>query len=103
MATKKPATKKSTAKTSTSRRKSSKKSSMQTFKIARPSTPFLTFAITRQTLYWTIIAAAVLVFGFWVIHLQNKVNNLYDTVEANNIASNSYNFQVRAHKENVKK
>ena len=81
MATKK----KSTAKKTTASKARSKKSDLKSFKLARSPSPFLTIAITRQTLYWGIIAVAVLVLGLWIIHLQNKVNEIYDAIDLNNI------------------
>jgi len=59
---------------------------VRSFRVARPQAPFLTIAITRQTLYWGIIAGAVLILGLWIIHLQNKVNEIYDVIEANDIS-----------------
>lgn len=69
----------------TTRRSSSKKAKSDEFKsfhLAHSSSPFLTIAITKQTVYWLIIAAAVLALGLWTIHLQNEVNKIYDQFEA---------------------
>ena len=86
MATKKAAPKKTTAKKKPAASKArSKKSTLQSFRLTRSPSPFLTIAITRQTLYWGIIAVAVLVLGLWIIHLQNKVNEIYDAIEITSI------------------
>lgn len=89
--TKKPA-KRTTARKSATTKSSApklvrlaKRPQMESFKLARPQSPFLTIAITRQTLYWSIIAAAVLGLGMWIIYLQNQVNAIYDQIEANNL------------------
>ena len=88
-AAKKPAVKKTTKKASAPRiARIAKRPQMESFRLARPQSPFLTIAITRQTLYWGIIALAVLVLGLWIVHLQNKVNEIYDQIDANS-ASNS--------------
>lgn len=97
MATKKPATKRKTtaAKKTTVRKKPvaksakatkttrRKKSAVRSFKLSRQDTPFLTFALTIQTLYWTILSLAVLALGIWIIALQTRVNALYDQIETN--------------------
>lgn len=97
---KKPIARKAVSKKTTARRDSSK---YQTFRLAKPSTPFFTVAITRQTLYWSIVGVAILALGFWVIHLQNKVNELYDTIEANNFSSDIYNYNTPVNKEAAKR
>lgn len=88
---KKPATKARTAKTSatkvrssTPRKKSSKKQEIRSFRVAKPDTPFLTFSITRQTLYWLVLAGVVLVFGLWLIKLQSDIQAIYDSIDATN-------------------
>lgn len=84
----KRATPRKTATTKTSGPKvvrMAKRPRVESFKLARPQSPFLTIAITRQTLYWGIIAVAVLILGLWIIHLQNKVNEIYDAIDASNI------------------
>jgi len=110
MATKKTTAKKPAKRTATRKTAATKSSGpkivrlakrpqIESFKLARPQSPFLTIAITRQTLYWGIIAIAVLVLGLWIIHLQNKVNEIYDAIDASNI-ENSINY---THKKPVTK
>ena len=77
MATKKRPAKKAAAK------KAPRKQSLRSFKVASAQTPFLTFRITQQTLYWGIISVLVLALGMWVIYLQIKINEIYDIVDAN--------------------
>jgi hypothetical protein len=100
MATKKTAAKKAPAKKATTKKaapsrakttrvKAAKTNEMESFKLTRSTTPFLTIAITRQTLYWSIIALAVFILGLWTIHLQNKVNEIYDEIDANQQILNS--------------
>jgi hypothetical protein len=80
--TKKPPTTKST-------RKSAKHAPMRSFELAKSSTPFFTFRITHQTFYWVILCGLVLALGVWVIVLNNRVQDLYDQIEANNAATES--------------
>ncbi len=99
MATKKSTTtKKTTAKKTAKRvprRKPVKRAAkIQTLRVAPPTRPFFTFAITVQTLYWLIIAAAVLALGLWTIHLQTNVNDTYDTIDN---TSNSLTMPLDSH------
>ena len=77
------ATKKSIVYETDTKTKKANKNDMQSFKISPSDAPFLTFAITRQTLYWTVISVIVLAMGLRIIHLQNTVNQIYDTIELN--------------------
>jgi hypothetical protein len=91
---KSPAKKEATRKTATTKAsgpklvRMAKRPQMESFRLARPQSPFLTIAITRQTLYWAIIAAAVLGLGMWIIYLQNQVNQIYDAIDASSADNN---------------
>jgi hypothetical protein len=61
----------------------------QSFKVAKPCTPFFKFAITQQTLYWGILSCVVLLFGLWIIHIQIEIYNIYDEIDRNNMLSQS--------------
>ena len=52
--------------------------------LARSSsdTPFFTFRITQQSIYWLILCLLVLALGVWVITLSVKVQQIYDQVDA---------------------
>ena len=47
--------------------------------------PFLTFRVTRQTLYWLIFSVAILGLGLWVLNLNMQVLSLYDQIDNNNV------------------
>jgi cell wall-associated NlpC family hydrolase len=97
--TSKPATKKQPAKNSsaarattkkkapvkrTTTRKSTKKAgSPKSFRLSRADQPFMSFRATEQTVYWLIISMAVLALGAWVMYLHTEIQNIYDTIEAN--------------------
>ena len=51
------------------------------FKRVAESTPFITFAITRQTIYWVIFSVAIVALAVWVLTLNNKVQSLYDQIQ----------------------
>lgn len=44
--------------------------------------PFLTFRMTRQTLYWGLLCALVLALGIWVTNINQKVMRIYDQIDA---------------------
>lgn len=63
-----------------------KKPVMRSFALARPTEPFFTFRITHQTLYWTILSVLVLALGLWVITINDRVQHIYDQIDASNAA-----------------
>ncbi len=64
-------------------------SSMKSFVPSRSSEPFFTFRISHQTLYWFILAVIVLALGIWVININDKVQRIYDEIDATNSLINS--------------
>lgn len=75
---KKPAVKKAAPKKVAVRKKSAK---LESFKITQSELPFLTFKITQQTFYWTILLIFVLIVQVWVLNLQLDVTDLLNSVE----------------------
>lgn len=81
---KKPTTKKS-ASTKAKASKTRQSPSVQSFRPTSSDTPFLTFRITRQTLYWFILSVVVLFFGLWIVKLQIQIEDIYNSIEFNNV------------------
>lgn len=94
MATKKTTPKKTTAaakKTTTAVRKKSpakrkaaskpKVVPMQSFRVYHDPQPFMTFQITKQTLYWLVIAAISISFTAWILKFQSDINEIYTQIE----------------------
>ena len=79
---KKAAPKKAAAKTTvkkapvkkTTTKKSAKPTEVKSFRLSRESQKFISVRFTRQTVYWTIIAAALLIVG--LMSLQAQINIL---------------------------
>lgn len=66
-----------------SRKHSSKKSmKMESFKVAKDVPPFRTFKFTKQTLYWTILMAVIVVFQLWILKLQMDIAAVTDALLA---------------------
>ena len=100
VAQKKTTAKKPTAKSApTAKRKTfaakASKPQVQSFRASSDGTPFLTLAITRQTLYWGILSFIVLIMGLWIIHLQNEINKIYDAIEANQMQIDTRSYIIK--------
>lgn len=91
MATKKAtSTKKPTARKKVSTVRSTKRpkaTQLRSFHVAKPELPFMTFTVTRQTVYWLVLGAIVIVFGFWINKLQSDIQSIYDSIDQNTLMS----------------
>ena len=91
MATKKTTTKKTSKakKPTTARKSASKSTAAKRLSLAsqiglRPEeTDFMTFRVTRQTLYWLVLGLVVILFTVWLMKLQMDIQTLYDQIDAN--------------------
>ena len=90
-AKKAPATRRQPSKT----HKSKKALGVSSFRASSDATPFLTLAITRQTLYWGILSFIVLIMGLWIIHLQNEINKIYDAIEASQMQIDESSYVIK--------
>lgn len=87
MATKKTSTKKSTTKKAPARKAalrkgSAKSSSSRMIALTPESGEFMTFRLTRQTVYWMVLGTVVVLFSIWILRLQSDVQSIYDKIEA---------------------
>ncbi len=57
----------------------------KSFKMQTSDEPFVSLKITVQTLYWLILAGAVLLLGIWVLDISQKVQTIYDEIDKNMI------------------
>ena len=89
-AAKKAPTKKPTVAAKASRTKSTKASATRrhpvfSFRMTDEDVPFLTFRITRQSLYWLIFAISILALGAWNIYLNMRILEIYDQIDQSNL------------------
>lgn len=84
-ATKKPTTKRPATKSTVKRSKNTKAASAKSFKLEQSNEPFVSLKVTVQTLYWLILAGAVLLLGLWVLDISQKVQTIYDQIDSNMI------------------
>ena len=41
----------------------------ENFKLAKNDTPFFTYKVTDQTIYWLVLSITVFILALWVLHL----------------------------------
>ena len=75
-AKKAPAKKSTTAKKAPAKKAPAKKATAKkqkteytSFKLSQEKTPFFTFKITDQTVYWLVLSVVVFLLALWVLHL----------------------------------
>ncbi len=57
--------------------------SYKSFKVGK--TPkFVSFRMTDQTIYWAVLSFIVLSLGLWVVTINDKVQRMYDQIDAQN-------------------
>lgn len=69
---KKAPVKKTTVKKST-KKAAPKKKQYETFKLSREQTPFFTYKITDQTVYWLVLSVVIFLLSLWVLYLHLEV------------------------------
>jgi hypothetical protein len=79
-----------TRKKSQVKKASSKNQTVKSFRVSKPEQPFMTFNLTRQTVYWLVLGAVVVVFALWITKLQADVQSIYDTIDMNTAAQDTY-------------
>ena len=77
----------STRTTAAPRKKATKNQSVQSFRLVENPESFMTFRISRQTIYWMIFGVAVIALALWVANLQRNINDLYDQIDQNHAES----------------
>ena len=50
-------------------------------------TEFMTFRVTRQTLYWMVLGLVVILFTLWLTRLQADIQDLYNQIDATTVES----------------
>lgn len=46
-------------------------------------------AITEQTIYWAVLGIIVLAFGAWVLVVNDRIQRIYDQIDAQMISLNT--------------
>lgn len=72
------ATKKKTSK----KKAAAKVDESQSFRIVPETKPFLSFKITRQTVYWIILVMVIVALQLWIVKMQLDIANVIDALQA---------------------
>jgi type VI protein secretion system component VasF len=68
-----------------SSRKSKKAIKLESFKVSKEPTPFMSFKITRQTIYWLILLVLIVALSLWVLSIQINTSNILDSIHTLNV------------------
>jgi len=77
MATAKKATKKKVAP-----KRAKKVAPLKSFKLSKEPTSFVSFRITDQTVYWSILLILILILALWVLQLQINLSDILSQINA---------------------
>jgi hypothetical protein len=78
MATAKKATKKKIVKAAP--RKIKKVAPLRSFKVSKESVPFVSFRVTDQTIYWSILLILILILALWVLQIQINISDVLSQI-----------------------
>jgi len=81
---KKSSVKKTSAKKVTAKKSMPKKAHFKSFKVHKNATPFFSFHITEQTVYWMILLALIFGLGIWVLNIQINISNILNSINSVN-------------------
>jgi len=71
--------KKSTVKKSSPHKVHQKK--IKSFKISKETKPFVSYKITDQTIYWSILLILILVVCLWILQIQINISDMIDSIK----------------------
>lgn len=81
VAPKKVISKSTTAKKPVSKKTAAKKApAMQSFRVYKNAQPFNSFRVTRQTIYWIILLACIVVTQVYLLKIQMDIADLTDII-----------------------
>jgi cell division protein FtsL len=81
---KKPTAARKAHKTPVKSKKSTKLSLLGArIKLQPEENEFMTFRVTRQTVYWLVLSLVIILFTLWLTRLQADIQDLYDQIDAN--------------------
>lgn len=61
------------------KKKSKKEPPMKSFRLSREYLPFITFKITKQTLYWSVLLIIIFILELWILSIQLDVIRVTDS------------------------
>ncbi len=55
----------------------------KSFQVTKERSPFVTFRITNQTIYWSVLAVYILVLSIWVLKIQMDTLDIINKISIN--------------------
>ena len=55
-------------------------------KLQRENEDFMALRVNRETVYWMVLGAVVILFAVWILQLQADIQKLYDEIDASSAA-----------------
>lgn len=77
----KPVVKKTATAKKTIAPKSVKQSKLESFRISKERYPFMTFKITDQTIYWSILLIYVMLLVLWISNIQLETLQIIESIK----------------------
>lgn len=90
-------TKRAVRSTKTHKTKAAASQRMKSFRMYSNQEEFFTFKVSRQTVYWLVLSGIVLLLGLWVVDINQKVQHIYDQIDAANVMIDSMPDPVAKH------
>ncbi len=60
--------------------KGHKKAQLKSFKVSKETAPFVSFRVTDQTVYWSILLILVLALALWILQIQININDMLNNI-----------------------
>jgi inner membrane protein involved in colicin E2 resistance len=76
MATSKKATVKKT-----SHKSHKKPQQIESFKVSKETKPFVSYRITDQTIYWSILLILIFGLALWILQIQININDVLNSIK----------------------
>ena len=58
-----------------------KAAKLESFKLSKETAPFISFRVTEQTVYWSILLILILVLALWILQLQIDVTDILNNIK----------------------
>jgi hypothetical protein len=61
-------------------KKNQKITGTKSFRVGKEPKPFMTFRITGQTIYWSILLAYIMALSLWVLKIYTDTQTILDSI-----------------------
>lgn len=63
-------------------KKSRSTSKAESFQLMKDRTPFMTYQVTQQTIYWAILFVYILILSLWILNIQLDTLRIIDKINS---------------------